>query len=162
MNLALPSIIDVSYFLIDQYCHAWRTNNYGTLDVGTTIYDNWHVVKHCGLSLYRYYMRQSIIEFPFSVGGVIGKNIRNTSVTKLSKAPKKHYENTPIQIYWKFHHQKLKDKKADIFHISAQNIDCGTRLNHLGEAVLTSTYNLCSWAEIRKIVYTPVNLSFTI
>ena len=20
----------------------------------------------------------------------------------------KHYENTPIQIYWKFHHQKLK------------------------------------------------------
>ena len=33
------------------------------------------------------------------------------------------YENTPIQ----FHHQKLKvsDKNSDIFHISAQNIDCG-------------------------------------
>ena len=35
-----------------------------------------------------------------------------------------HYENTPIQIYRKFH---LK-KKTDIFHISAQNIDCGYAL----------------------------------
>ena len=30
-----------------------------------------------------------------------------------------------------------------IFHISAQNIDFGTRWNRLGEAVLTSTHNLC-------------------
>ena len=38
-----------------------------------------------------------------------------------------HYENTPIQIYWKFHLQKLKvsDKNPDSFHISAQNKDCG-------------------------------------
>ena len=42
-----------------------------------------------------------------------------------------HYENTPIQIYTKFHLKKKKmkkkksDKKSDIFHISAQNIDCG-------------------------------------
>ena len=39
-----------------------------------------------------------------------------------------HYENMPIQIYLKFYHQKWKfsDKKSsDIFHISAQNIDCG-------------------------------------
>ena len=46
-----------------------------------------------------------------------------------------HYENTPIQIHRKFHLQKLKnfryknsDKKSEkyiIFHISAQNIDCG-------------------------------------
>ena len=42
-----------------------------------------------------------------------------------------HYENTPIQIYtenlisknWKF-----SDKKLYIFHISAQNIDCGYSL----------------------------------
>ena len=42
-----------------------------------------------------------------------------------------HYENTPIQIYWKFHHQKqffFSDKKSDIFHISAQNIDYGYTL----------------------------------
>ena len=39
-----------------------------------------------------------------------------------------HYENMPIQIYRKFHLQKLKNiqiKNSDIFHISAQNIDCG-------------------------------------
>ena len=41
-----------------------------------------------------------------------------------------HYENTPIQIYWKFHHQKywVFRKKSDIFHISTQNIDCGYSL----------------------------------
>ena len=42
-----------------------------------------------------------------------------------------HYENTPIQIYWKFHHQKnwkFSDKNSDIFHIPAQNIDCGYSL----------------------------------
>ena len=41
-----------------------------------------------------------------------------------------HYENMPIQIYWKILPQKKKwkfsDKNSDIFHISAQNIDCGT------------------------------------
>ena len=39
-----------------------------------------------------------------------------------------HYENTPIQIYRKFHLQKLKVfrlKNSVIFHISAQNVDCG-------------------------------------
>ena len=38
-----------------------------------------------------------------------------------------HYENTPIQLYWKFHHPnwKFSDKNSDIFHISAQNMDCG-------------------------------------
>ena len=42
-----------------------------------------------------------------------------------------HYENTPIQIYRKFHLQKLKSfsqKNSDIFHICAQNIDCGYSL----------------------------------
>ena len=40
----------------------------------------------------------------------------------------KHYENTPIQIYWKFYNQKKGNfqlKNAYIFLISAQNIDCG-------------------------------------
>ena len=42
-----------------------------------------------------------------------------------------HYENTPIQIYIKFHLQNSKIfqiKNSDIFHISAQNIDCGYSL----------------------------------
>ena len=37
-----------------------------------------------------------------------------------------NYKNTPIQIYRKFHLQKLKI--SDIFPISAQNIDCGYSL----------------------------------
>ena len=45
-----------------------------------------------------------------------------------------HYENTPIQIYWKFYHQKNENfqiKIPDIFHISTQNIDCGYSLEPL-------------------------------
>ena len=50
-----------------------------------------------------------------------------------------HHENTPIQIYWNFYHQKMKifgGKKTDIFHISAQNIDCGylLELPHWGSS----------------------------
>ena len=42
-----------------------------------------------------------------------------------------HYENTPIQIYRKFHLQKKTENfqvKNSIFHISAQNMDCGYSL----------------------------------
>ena len=43
----------------------------------------------------------------------------------------KHYENTSIQIYWKFYNQKRENfdiKNSDIFHIFSQNIDCGYSL----------------------------------
>ena len=39
-----------------------------------------------------------------------------------------HYEDMPIQIHWKFYYQKKENfqiKNSDIFHISAQNINCG-------------------------------------
>ena len=72
-----------------------------------------------------------------------------------------------------------------VFIISAQNIDCTYSLEppRLGgsneypvfmflsrnkknkvypEAVLTSSLNLCFWAEIRKIMYTPLNPNLTI
>ena len=44
-----------------------------------------------------------------------------------------HYENTPIQIYWKFYNQKKENfqiKNSDIFFLYsfAQNIDCGYSL----------------------------------
>ena len=75
-----------------------------------------------------------------------------------------HYENTPIQIYWKFYNQKNdnSDKNSDIFHISAKNIDCGYSLepprwgdsNEYPQSVFLS--------KIRKIMNTPVNPSFTI
>ena len=72
----------------------------------------------------------------------------------------------PIQIYWKFYHQKMKIfrwKNSDIFHISAQNIDCEYSLDTPrwgGSNYPQSMF----WAEIKKkkkIMYTPANLSFT-
>ena len=75
------------------------------------------------------------------------------------------YENTPIQIYWKFYSQKMaifQIKKSDIFHISAQNIDCGYSLEPPRRDSSNEYHNLCFWTEIRKITYTPVNPSFTI
>ena len=50
---------------------------------------------------------------------------------KLTQKNREHHENMPIQIYWKFYHQKnwkFSDKNSDIFYISAQNIDCGYSL----------------------------------
>ena len=55
----------------------------------------------------------------------------SSEVRGVISQPPYHYENTPIQIYCKFHPQKLKIfrwKTSDIFHISAQNIDCGYSL----------------------------------
>ena len=110
--------------------------------------------KHTNTSEYTDYnskeMLCDVLALPLQGDHKARQNPLNTAV--------KHYENTPIQIYWKFHHQKLKtisDKNSDIFHVSAQNIDCA-------EAVLTSTHKLCFWAEIRKIMYTPLNPSFII
>ena len=76
-----------------------------------------------------------------------------------------HYENMPIQIYWKFHHQKTQDfsdKNSVIFHISAQNIDCGYSLEPPRRGGSNEYPQSLFRAEIRKIMYTPVNPSFTI
>ena len=53
-------------------------------------------------------------------------------------------------------------KNSDIFHISAQNIDCGYSLEPPRLGGFTSIHNLCFWTELRKIMYSPVNPSFTI
>ena len=74
-------------------------------------------------------------------------------------------KHTPLQIYWKFHHQKTQDfsdKNSDIFHISAQNIDCGYSLEPPRRGGSNGYPQSLFWAEIRKIMYTPVNPSFTI
>ena len=44
-------------------------------------------------------------------------------------------------------------KNFAYFHIFAQNMDCGYKLEHLTEAVLTSTHNLCFRANISKNEY---------
>ena len=76
-----------------------------------------------------------------------------------------HYENTPIQMYGKFHLQKTKIfqiKNSDISHISAQNIDCWYSLEPPWRGGSNEYPRSMFYAEIRKIMYTPVNPSFTI
>ena len=58
---------------------------------------------------------------------------------------------------WKFSEKKT----SDIFHISAQNIDCGYSLEPPRWGGSNEYHNLGFWAEIRKIMCTPVNPSFT-
>ena len=71
----------------------------------------------------------------------------------------------PIQIYRKFHPQKTENfqiKISDIFHISAQNIDCGYSLEPPRRGGSNEYPQSMFCAEIRKILYTPVNPSFTV
>ena len=58
--------------------------------------------------------------------------------------------------------ENLQIKNSDIFHISAQNIDCVYSLEPPRRGGSNEYHNLCFWAEIRKIVYIPVNPNFTI
>ena len=65
------------------------------------------------------------------MSGNVLKWISDFLSDRLQRVVINHYENTPIQIYRKFHHQKLKKnqiKNPDIFHISTQNIDYGHSL----------------------------------
>ena len=76
-----------------------------------------------------------------------------------------HYENKPIQIYWKFHHQNNENfqiKISDILHISAQNIDCGYSLEPPRGDGSDEYPQSMFLGRNKKIMYTPVNPTFTI
>ena len=77
-----------------------------------------------------------------------------------------HYENTSIEIYRQFFHppkiENFQIKFFDIFVSSAQNIDCGYSLEPPHRGGSNKYPQSMFWAEIRKIMYTPVNPSFTI
>ena len=76
---------------------------------------------------------------------------------------KTHYENTPVQIYWKFYKQKkFSDKNSDIFHISAQNIDCGYSLEPLRRGGSNEYPQSMFLTRNKKNNVYPCNLSFTI
>ena len=55
--------------------------------------------------------------------------------------------------------RKFSNKKSDIFHISAQNIDCGYSLELPWRG---SSNKYTQSVFFSKIMYTPVNASFTI
>ena len=76
-----------------------------------------------------------------------------------------HYENMPIQIYRKLQLQKLRNfqiKNPDIFHISVQNIDCGYSLEPPRRGGSNEYLQSMFLGRNKKIMYTPVNPSFTI
>ena len=58
--------------------------------------------------------------------------------------------------------ENFQIKNSDIFLISAQNIDCGYSLEPPRRGGSNEYLQSMFWAEIRKIMYTPVNPSFTI
>ena len=76
-----------------------------------------------------------------------------------------HYENKPIQIYGTFYNKKNENfqiKNSDIFHISAQNIDRGYSLEPPRQGGSNEYPQSMFFEQKRKIMYTPVNPSFTI
>ena len=58
--------------------------------------------------------------------------------------------------------ENFQIKNSDIFHISAQNIDCGYSLEPPRRGGSNEYPQCMFYAVIRKIMYTPVNPSFTI
>ena len=58
--------------------------------------------------------------------------------------------------------EKFQIKTLIFFPVSAQNIDCGYSLEPPRRGGSNEYHNLCLGAEIREIMYTPVNPSFTI
>ena len=57
---------------------------------------------------------------------------------------------------------KFSDKNSDISHTIGQNIDCGYLLERPRWGGSNEYPQSMFWAEIRKIMYTPVNPSFII
>ena len=60
-----------------------------------------------------------------------GRAVNSVDLDQMSNSDLGHYENMPIQMYFKLYHQKnekFQIKNSDIFHISSQNIDCGYSL----------------------------------
>ena len=74
------------------------------------------------------------------------------------------YENTPFKYIENFTPKKVnfQIKNSDIFHIPAQNIDYGYSLEPLQSGSSNEYPQSMYFSKIRKIMYTPVNPSFTI
>ena len=71
----------------------------------------------------------------------------------------RHYENTPIQIYWNFllpNYEFFQIKRSDSFHISAQNLDCGYSLKPPRRGGSNEYPQSMFLSRNKKIMYTPV------
>ena len=88
--------------------------------------------------------------------------IQLSQFIKMTHPLRKHAYSNILKISppkrWKF-----SDKISDIFfHISAQNIDYGYSLGPPRRGGSNENPQSMVWAEIWKVMYTPVNPSFTI
>ena len=88
-------------------------------------------------------------------------------VSKCNLLDFNHCENTPIKIYWTFHHQKLKNfrqkkKKMIFFIFLLKNIGCGYPSEPPRRGGSNEYPQSMFWTEIRKIMYILGNPSFTI
>ena len=84
----------------------------------------------------------------------------NSTDEKIMTLRKHAYSNI-----WKISPPKTENfqiKNSDIFHISAQNRDCGYSLELSRRGGSNEYPQSMFYAVIRKIMYTPVNPSFTV
>ena len=93
----------------------------------------WRVWSDCHdrnlFILYRWNIRTCCLDNGFYRGE--SSRLRLVQLIWVCSLSTSHYENTPIQIYTNFSPLKTENfqiKNSDIFHISAQNIDCGYSL----------------------------------
>ena len=84
----------------------------------------------------------------------------SVSLSNVSNALRKHaYSNILKILSPKIENFQIKN--SDIFHISAQNIDCGYSLEQPRRGGSNGWPQSMFWSEIRQIMYTHVNPSFT-
>ena len=86
------------------------------------------------------------------------------STTTVANAPHalwKHAYSNILKIVPQKKNENFQIKNCNIFYISAQSIDCGYLLKPPCQGG-SNGYPQSFWAEIRKIMYTPENPSFSI
>ena len=112
------------------------------------------------------------IKYSFSLPKYNWRYSGNAAITKrcLPAAPKGEMRNITktslfkyIENFTKKKNWKFSDKNSDIFRISAQNIDCGYSLEPPGRGGFGEhPQSMFLSRNKKKVMYTPLNPSFTI
>ena len=102
-------------------------------------------------------IKYSIVKYRETFWAPNGSSVTIINFQTLRKRAYANILKFSPQNIWKF-----SDKNSDIFHISAQNIYCGYTLEPPRRGGSNEYPQSMFWAKIRKIIYTPLNPSFTI
>ena len=90
------------------------------------------------------------------------KGINIIIIIKNEITLRKHAYSNILKILLPKNWKYFQIKYSDIFYVSAQNIDCGYSLELPRRGGSNEYSQSIFWAEISKIMYTPVNPNFTI